>query len=96
VSWTRAHIEELAELQIRTQRIIESAGTDAPGVDWLVEVNECLTNAEGLAAVQILRRDGPQGLEGLLAKRLLAAGSLAERLLAKRLLAEGSLGEART
>lgn len=64
MSWTRAHLEELAELQLRTQRIIGSAGTDAPGVDWLVEVNECLTHAQGMAAIQIARRDGPEALAG--------------------------------
>jgi hypothetical protein len=60
MSWTREHLEELAELQLRTQRIIASAGTDAPGVDWLVEVNECLTNAQAMAVIQCWQDEVPR------------------------------------
>jgi hypothetical protein len=57
MSWNRGHIEELSELQIRTQRLIESAGIEAPGVEWLIQVNECLVAAQGFAVIQLERHD---------------------------------------
>jgi hypothetical protein len=56
MSWTREHIETMIGLQLKTQQLIHAAGTDAPGIDWLVEVNECFTHAIGLAELQHGRR----------------------------------------
>ena len=53
MSWTRQHIDELALLQLRTQRLIRAAGTDAPGAEWLEEVHHCLVAAQGHALIQV-------------------------------------------
>jgi hypothetical protein len=57
MSWMREHVETMLELQLKTQRLIEAAGTNAPGVDWLIEVNECLTAALGFASLQVERHE---------------------------------------
>jgi len=57
MSWTRPQLERLAKLQIQIQQLAADAGTDAIGTDWLVQANECLTAAEGVALLQVQRRE---------------------------------------
>jgi hypothetical protein len=57
VSWTRPQIEKLAKLQLQIQQLADEAGSDAIGVDWLVEVNECINACQGVALLQIERSE---------------------------------------
>jgi hypothetical protein len=51
--WTRSHLDRLAKLQQQVQTIVAEAGTDAPGAEWLIEANESLTAAQGVALTAI-------------------------------------------
>jgi hypothetical protein len=57
MSWTRPQLERLAKLQVQIQQLVFEAGSDAIGADWLVQANECLTAAQGLALLQVERRE---------------------------------------
>jgi hypothetical protein len=60
MSWTRKHLETMTELQLNIQRLVEEAGTEAVGVDNLVETNELLAEAQGYALLEVERLEHKQ------------------------------------
>jgi hypothetical protein len=57
MSWSRAHLETMTELQLKIQRMVEEAGIEAAGVDNLVESNELLAETQACALRQIEKRE---------------------------------------
>lgn len=63
MSWTRPQLERMAKLQLQLQQLIAETGTEAIGVDWLVEANECIASAQNFATTQIERREKREGAQ---------------------------------
>ena len=53
MSWTRAHLETMTELQLRIQCLVEEAGINSVGADGLVEANEALVEAHAYALLEV-------------------------------------------
>jgi len=57
MSWTRPHLDRMAKLQCQVQQLVAEGGTAAAGVDSLIQANEALTEAQGLALAEVERAE---------------------------------------
>ena len=53
MSWTRAHLDRLTKLQFQIQQLVDEAGTEAVGVDNLVQTNELVAETQAYALLEV-------------------------------------------